>query len=131
MNSSQVVKEDADDSDPCVGCTLCCDGTLYGRARTSPAEVPRVLDHGLEVFEADGSPYFPLPCRRQQDTRCAIYADRFDKCLSFKCALLRSYQRRETTLAQARSHIATTVALRRRVAELDANAIMADARSGI
>ena len=94
-----------DDTAPCIGCGLCCNGTLYVRARVTPGEEPRLLEHGLELTGDAEKPYFFLPCKYESCGRCTIYEKRFDICRSFRCALLRSYQAGEIEVDQARSKV--------------------------
>jgi Fe-S-cluster containining protein len=99
----------------CVGCGMCCDGTLYGRARVSPGEEPRVAGAGLELVEGADRTYFRLPCHFFGCGRCTIYEDRFDVCRTFTCALYRRQEAREITPEKARSIVDQALALRSKV----------------
>lgn len=103
MTSASV--RPVDDTAPCVGCGLCCNGTLYLRAKVTPGEEPRLIDHGLELTSDDDRTYFRLPCKYESCGRCTIYKDRFDICRSFRCALLRRYQAGEVELDEAREKV--------------------------
>jgi hypothetical protein len=35
------------DTAPCVGCGLCCDGTMFAKARAEPEEEARMANLGL------------------------------------------------------------------------------------
>lgn len=94
-----------DDTTPCVGCGLCCDGTLYVRAQVAPGEEQRLIDDGLQLTTHEGRTFFLQPCPHQSCGRCAIYNERFDVCRSFRCALLRRYQAGEIDLSEARLRI--------------------------
>jgi hypothetical protein len=94
-----------DDTTPCVGCGLCCDGTLYVRAQVTPGEEPRLTEHGLELTIHEDRTFFLQPCPHQSCGRCTIYKERFDICRSFRCALLRRYQAGEIDLSEARLRI--------------------------
>lgn len=94
-----------DDTAPCVGCGLCCDGTLYVRAQVTPGEEPRMTEYGLELITHENKPFFLQPCPHQSCGRCTIYGERFDICHSFSCALLRRYHAGEIDLAEARKVI--------------------------
>lgn len=94
-----------DDTAPCIGCGLCCNGTLYLRAKVTPGEEPRLLEHGLELTGDAEKPYFFLPCKYESCGRCTIYEKRFDICRSFRCALLRSYQAGEIDADAARAKV--------------------------
>lgn len=99
------------DTAPCVGCGMCCNGTLYWMAKVTPGEEAVIQAHGLELTEDKGTTYFKLPCHHEQCGRCTIYEDRFDICRSFRCRLLRSYQAGEVDLAEARNRVETALAL--------------------
>ena len=99
------------DTAPCVGCGLCCNGTLYWMAKVTPGEEQRIQGYGLELMEEKGTTYFRLPCHHERCGRCTIYEDRFDICRSFRCRLLRNYQAGEIDLAEARQQVETALAL--------------------
>jgi hypothetical protein len=102
---NDAVQRPVDDTAPCIGCGLCCNGTLYLRAKVTPGEEPRLIEHGLELTGDAEKPYFFLPCKYESCGRCTIYEKRFDICRSFRCALLRSYQAGEIDGDQARSKV--------------------------
>jgi len=99
------------DTAPCVGCGMCCNGTIYWMAKVTPGEERRIEDHGLELMEEKGTTYFRLPCHHEQCGRCTIYESRFDICRSFRCQLLRKYQAGEVDLPEARRRVETALAL--------------------
>jgi hypothetical protein len=98
------------DTAPCVGCGMCCNGTLYWMAKVTPGEEERISAHGLELTEEKGTTYFRLPCHHEQCGRCTIYETRFDICRSFRCQLLRNYQAGEVGLGEARRRIRASLA---------------------
>ena len=99
------------DTAPCVGCGMCCNGTLYWMAKVTPGEEDRIQAHGLELTEKKGTTYFRLPCHREKCGRCTIYETRFDICRSFRCQLLRNYQAGEVELGEARRRVETALKL--------------------
>ncbi len=99
----------------CVGCGMCCDGTLYGRARVSPGEEPRIAAAGLKLIEGDDKTYFRLPCRFSDCGQCTIYEDRFDICRSFTCGLYRRQEALQIAPEKARSIVNKALELRGRV----------------
>jgi hypothetical protein len=110
----------ADVSSLCVGCGLCCSGVLFTNVRAEPAEVPRMRALGVEVEQGRGDRLqFRLPCPHHDDGRCGIYADRFLKCRSFRCALLKRLDSGEETLAAAQATVAQAKAMLARVTALD------------
>ena len=94
----------------CVACGLCCDGTLFNRAKTSPAEAARVRGYGLSVYPDEK--HFALPCHHLDGTACTIYADRFEICRSFRCRLLRAVDADEVTRERADAAVVEAKRLR-------------------
>jgi hypothetical protein len=117
-----------DDTSPCVGCGLCCDGTLYDRAKVAPAEEPILEALGLELETVGERTYFLQPCRFQSCGRCTNYADRWTVCRSFRCALLRRYQAGEIGLDEARSTVKTAIELIDTVRQGDPAAVIVGGR---
>jgi hypothetical protein len=99
------------DTAPCVGCGLCCNGTLYWIAKVTPGEEGVIRANGLDLTEEKGKTYFRLPCHHESCGRCTIYETRFDICRSFRCQLLRNYQVGEIDLAEARNRVETALKL--------------------
>lgn len=56
----------------CNGCTVCCDGTLFGEA------------HG-KIFQTG------RPCHFKCESGCSIYEDRPSICKEYRCAWLDDY----------------------------------------
>ncbi len=104
------------DTAPCVGCGLCCDGTIYDKARAQPHEVERMTALGLATLEDQGKLHFQHPCRFSSEGKCTIYDDRFTICHTFKCKLLTAYQAGDIGLDEARDKIGQALRLRSVVA---------------
>jgi Fe-S-cluster containining protein len=64
---------------------MCCDGTLFGRARLEPDEVALAKKNRLVVVANEGS--FEQPCSALVDGACAIYEERPRGCRRFVCRL--------------------------------------------
>jgi hypothetical protein len=95
------------DTAPCIGCGLCCDGTLYDRAKVAPGEEETLAALGLQLEQAADRTYFLQPCRFHDCGRCTNYPQRWTVCRTFRCALLRRYQAGEVSLDEARGAVAT------------------------
>jgi hypothetical protein len=105
------------DTAPCVGCGLCCDGTIYWRANAQPDEEQRLTEAGLEVIREGDKQWFVHPCRFSDNGMCTIYdQERFHVCHTFRCKLLKAYQAGEVGLAEARATVEKALALRSEVA---------------
>lgn len=103
----------------CVGCGMCCDGVLFTNARAEPDELPRLRALGLEVEQVRERTQFRLPCPHHHEGHCGIYSDRFLKCRTFRCALLKRLDSGETTLSEAQATVAQAKAMLARVTALD------------
>jgi uncharacterized protein len=110
----------SDASSLCVSCGLCCNGVLFSNARAQPEEVPRLRELGLEVEQVRGDRLqFRLPCPHHHEGHCGIYSDRFVKCRTFRCALLKRLDSGETSLADARATVEQARKMLARVTDLD------------
>jgi hypothetical protein len=107
---------------PCVGCGLCCDGTVFEKAKVRPGDEAGLKKHGMSVVTENGTPFFLLPCRHHECGRCTIYAERFSTCHNFKCALLTSFEAGEITLEDAQQKVAKALRLRSEIAADDPGA---------
>ena len=101
---------------------MCCNGTLYGRARVASGEERRIVDEGHELVTAEEKTYFRLPCRFESCGRCTIYETRYAVCRSFQCALLRRVEAGEVDLGSASSIVAKAQELVRAVVANDPDA---------
>jgi uncharacterized protein len=107
-----------DEASLCVGCGLCCDGTLFDHlavADESDLGMPlRLL--GVEVIAAADPPVFALPCPAVADGVCTIYdRQRPRACAEFFCDLHGAVEAGRTSRAEAVATIRATQALRDRV----------------
>ena len=83
-------KATAEEQAVCIGCGLCCDGTLFAYAVLNPGErgnLPEKLEE--QSYTEDGKDYFSLPCQYFEG-KCMIYnLKRADVCSSYRCRLLK------------------------------------------
>ena len=100
-----------DSSAVCLSCGMCCDGTLFERAKAEPAELGRLAAHGIETLEAEGRLFFRLGCPRLSGTCCTIYDDRFTICRTFQCKLLAELRSGTVTVGEALEAVAEAKAL--------------------
>lgn len=103
----------------CVGCGLCCDGTLLSHLAVSDESdlgAP-LMTLGVEVIVEADPPVFALPCPAVVGGTCAVHGlHRPHACQQFECALADAVADRSLPADVARSVIADTAALRDRVA---------------
>ncbi|HEX9932649.1 MAG TPA: YkgJ family cysteine cluster protein [Allosphingosinicella sp.] len=113
----------------CVSCGLCCNGVLFTNARAEPHEVPAVEAAGLAVSQVGERLQFALPCRHLDDGSCGIYEQRFTKCRTFRCALLKRLDSGEVRLDEAQATVTRAKQMVARVAALDPAAAQAATRA--
>ena len=99
----------------CIGCGLCCDGTvvthLAVRDESDLGAPLRAL--GVDLIAAADPPVFALPCPAVTDGVCTIHGlHRPSACSQFECAVSRSVLDGVRTHDEARSIIAATFELR-------------------
>ena len=107
-----------DEQSICVGCGLCCDGTVLTHLAVrdeSDLGMPLAALGVSIIVEAD-PPVFELPCPAVSEGVCTIYhLHRPGACAWFECDLSRSVLAGETPVDEARAVIGATIALRDRV----------------
>jgi hypothetical protein len=114
----------------CVGCGLCCDGTLHPKAHLEPGEADQLGSAGLDII--DGGRAFQMPCPYSKNGCCAAYPNRpAAVCGSYVCKLLRLTKAGELTLEEAHGKVQAAMALRATVAERNPKAVLAGHRAGI
>jgi hypothetical protein len=101
----------------CVQCGLCCDGTIFERARVfAEDDLAQLAADGFILVTAAERIGFALPCHHQQGKICGVYQRwRPQICHTFRCALLRRVEAGELAWAEARARIERTVALAERI----------------
>ena len=113
--SADSPSQESGESQICVSCGFCCDGTLFDQAVCGPGDTTDALIAiGLTPVNAspDGSTGFRLPCLHFIGL-CSIYASpRPWACGAFRCRLLRSVKRGKYTVTQALEIVRETKALR-------------------
>jgi hypothetical protein len=102
----------------CVGCGLCCDGTILSHlavADESDLGWPlRML--GVELIVQAEPPVFTLPCPAVADGVCTVYdKHRPHACAQFVCDLLRAVTDGRVAPETARGIIRDTILVRDRV----------------
>jgi hypothetical protein len=101
----------------CVGCGLCCDGTVVTHLAVSDESDLGLPLRGLGVeliYEAD-PPVFVLPCPAVSAGECTIYGlHRPHACHFYECALSSSVLNGERSAVEARRIIAEVLDARSR-----------------
>jgi len=92
-----------DGSALCVGCGMCCDGTLFDRIGVTAEEQVRLKVLGFSLLRYEGEMVFEQPCRSDDCGSCLIYEARPVVCRRFRCGLLQAYQSGAISLDAAKS----------------------------
>ncbi len=104
----------------CVGCGLCCDGTLLSHLAVSDESdlgMPlRAL--GVQLIAVAEPPVFELPCPAVEHGTCTIHhLHRPRACSQFECSLSRAVLDGESEPDAARAVIARTLVVRAEVGD--------------
>jgi Fe-S-cluster containining protein len=112
MTSSEVA---VDEQSICIGCGLCCDGTvvthLAVRDESDLGAPLRGL--GVEIIAAADPPVFELPCPAVCDGVCTIHSlHRPSACAQFECSLSQGVLDGRVAFEEAQMLISATLTLR-------------------
>lgn len=78
------------DKSICIGCGLCCDGTLYSFGVADARDEAPASAIGLQIVDIDGKRGFLQPCAQFSCGQCRVYESRPPVCRGYRCALLDS-----------------------------------------
>ncbi|MEJ6511157.1 MAG: YkgJ family cysteine cluster protein [Actinomycetota bacterium] len=112
MTSSEAF---ANEQSICIGCGLCCDGTIVTHlAVRDESDLGAPLRGlGVEIIAAADPPVFALPCPAVNEGTCTIHAlHRPSACSQFECSLSQGVIDQTVTPEEARLLISATFALR-------------------
>jgi uncharacterized protein len=119
------------DAPLCIGCGLCCDGTLHAKTTVKPDDEAIVAAAGLEVSEEGEKRFFRQPCRHFSCGKCSIYAARPGVCRTYRCALLISLEDRQITKPDALEKVSMARKLLAVVRREDPTAVTPAERSAL
>lgn len=94
-----------EDTSICIGCGLCCDGTLHGYTGINPGEERAVAAVDLVIEEEGGKRIFRQPCPHFSCGKCRVYSDRPPVCSTYSCALLERVDAGSITPDEGRARI--------------------------
>ena len=104
----------------CIGCGLCCDGTVVTHLAVADAsDLGQPLQAmGVEVDGRADPPVFSLPCPAFADGRCSVFhLQRPSACATFECAVSNGVADGSLTVSVAQSLIQRARELRAEVAD--------------
>lgn len=100
----------------CLGCGICCDGTLFSRVVLKEGDdAVRLRSHGFTIQQRDEESFFSQACHGFSNGCCTVYDDRPRTCRRFSCDLYRRHEAGEVGEEAALRAIRTTTELRDRV----------------
>jgi len=99
-------------SNLCLECALCCDGSIFPKARLQPQDLEFARSLGLTLNETGDTPAFDQPCHLLHGKACSIYdRERPQVCGTFRCELLKHYLAGEVDFETALDAVQTAHAL--------------------
>lgn len=103
-------------SDLCVDCGMCCDGTLFERARANmPNDNELIKKFGLTPLIINDKPFFKLPCHHFEKC-CTVYNnERPSICSEFMCNPLRKYEKGDISFVEVEKIINETLIIRSQI----------------
>lgn len=115
LDTSQV-------SELCKSCGLCCDGTLFNRAKIfEDKDIELASQNNMEIILTNDIPHIKLPCPNFKSC-CTIYQkEKPSVCNVFFCAPLRKYENNTLEWNQATNIIKNTKLLRDEIISLAKN----------
>jgi uncharacterized protein len=97
----------------CLGCGLCCDGTIFSEVPLKPEDQVAPLTAGGIHVLLDNDPHvFKQPCAAHKNCACTVYADRPYSCRSYQCKLLKRFKGNEVSMDEALRIIRIAVTLK-------------------
>ena len=100
----------------CLGCALCCDGTIFTDVTMHEGDsAEHLAASGVDLLNLAGRTTFRLPCAAMGDGCCSIHADRPLVCREYDCHLRRRHDAGEVSFDHARFLIASVMELRDRI----------------
>ena len=107
----------------CVGCGMCCDGTIFTRADVVDDEL---VDSPVAVhlITVSGARQLPQPCSLLgSDASCTEYEHRPQTCRTYRCDLLVAVADGQKSMDSAKDVVSETLQLRNRAKTAVAQAI--------
>lgn len=96
----------------CIGCGLCCDGSIHAQVKLKDGDDPADLaSRGFRLFRMDSGMAFSQPCHAAGNGCCTVYEHRPSICRRYRCKLRRRYDAEEVTAQDATAIIRRVQAL--------------------
>jgi hypothetical protein len=103
----------------CLTCGLCCDGTLFCGVPLEPNDdITPLKAVGINIIAGNDLTLLKLPCTAHKNCTCTIYANRPQRCRTFKCKLLKRFERDDISQQSALEIIDKVKSLKNKMNEL-------------
>ena len=103
----------------CNACGMCCDGTLFHYVRLQPRDsAPALAALGLKLKRKRKHDHIIQPCPAYRNSKCAIYADRPERCRLFECRQIKRVISAEVTEVDAAAKIREALDRRAQIHEM-------------
>jgi hypothetical protein len=97
----------------CSTCGLCCDGTLFSFVPLKPDDDINPLKAvGVDIGSDSDPNIFKQPCAAHKNCTCIVYPNRPQKCRTYKCELLKRFERDDVFHEAALEIITKAVSLK-------------------
>jgi uncharacterized protein len=114
----------------CLTCGLCCDGTLFSFVPLKPDDEIAALETvGINIVSGSVPNIFKQPCAALRACTCIVYENRPENCRTYKCELLKRFERDDISYDAALKIIKKAVSLKNQVRALAVAASTSTQRS--
>ena len=97
----------------CLTCGFCCDGTLFSAMPLKPDDAVTPLKAaGINIVSDNDLTLLKQPCAAHKNCTCIVYANRPQKCRTYKCELLKRFERDDVFHEAALEIITKAVSLK-------------------
>jgi hypothetical protein len=114
----------------CLTCGLCCDGTFLSGVPLNPDDdITALKAVGIDIVSDNDLTLLKQPCSAHKNCACGVYANRPQACQTYKCKLLKRFERGEIPRQSALENINKVRSLKNEMSAL-AFAASTTAQSG-
>jgi Fe-S-cluster containining protein len=100
-------------------CGLCCDGTFISGVPLKPDdEVAPLKAVGINIVSDNDLTVLKLPCAAHKNCTCTVYANRPQVCRTYKCKLLKRFERDDISQQSALEIVNKVKSLKNEMDEL-------------
>jgi uncharacterized protein len=115
----------------CIGCGLCCDGTLHAHTNVRSEDRSATAAVGLQLVQGGTTLMFEQPCPKLRAGRCTAYSIRPPVCRRYSCALLERVRAGLIPASEARQTISVAKRLVKSLSRHSPDAVLASRRHAI